>query len=272
MGDTCCNKNSMGRIKNLIESEIGAYVYSVQLEEKESADRDAGYFGDVNAQVAQVCETISKDENLRGGFNAVGFSQGSQFLRALVEVCPTLGPAPRARKLITFGGQHQGVMEWPGCGKNVSSFFCATLRSLLALGAYSDYVRTKVVQAQYFKDPWKYDEYLSKNIFLPYINNEVASKRRSDYRDNLASLDLLLLYMWEDDQTVVPKESSLFGVYNATSKSVVPLRDQALYKEDWIGLRALDEEGKLVMEELKGGHMQIDFEWFNATVVHSILA
>ena len=91
-------------------------------------------------------------------------------------------------------------MEWPGCGKNVSSFFCATLRSLLALGAYSDYVRTKVVQAQYFKDPWKYEEYLSKNIFLPYINNEVASKRRSDYRDNLASLDLLLLYMWEDDQ------------------------------------------------------------------------
>ena len=68
------------------------------------------------------------------------------------------------------------------------------------------------------------------------------------------------------DQTVVPKESSLFGVFHASTQSVVPLRDQAMYKEDWIGLRSLDEQGKLMMDELEGGHMDIDWSFFNETV------
>jgi len=43
-------------------------------------------------------------------------------------------------------------------------------------------------------------------------------------------------------------------------------------QEDWIGLKSLDGQGKLVMEEIEGHHMQIDFDWFNQTVVHSILS
>lgn len=37
-------------------------------------------------------------------YNAIGFSQGSQFLRAVAQRCPQ-----GMRKLISFGGQHQGV-------------------------------------------------------------------------------------------------------------------------------------------------------------------
>ena len=121
MGDTCCDPDSMGRVQDLIETSLSVYVYSVRLAETVGADRDAGFFGSVPKQVRQVCETIASDPKLAGGYNAIGFSQGGQFLRAVVEVCPTLVPSmPPCRKLVTFGGQHQGVMDWPGCGNKVS--------------------------------------------------------------------------------------------------------------------------------------------------------
>lgn len=50
-------------------------------------------------------------EELRGGFHAVGFSQGGQFMRALVERCDGLN----VHTLVTMGAQHQGVINTPGC-------------------------------------------------------------------------------------------------------------------------------------------------------------
>lgn len=37
-------------------------------------------------------------------YNALGFSQGGQFLRAVAQICPQ-----GMKKLISFGGQHQGI-------------------------------------------------------------------------------------------------------------------------------------------------------------------
>jgi len=47
----------------------------------------------VNDQVAEACETLAADPQLADGFNAVGFSQGGQFLRALVQRCGGNGTA-----------------------------------------------------------------------------------------------------------------------------------------------------------------------------------
>jgi palmitoyl-protein thioesterase len=35
----------------------------------------------------------------------------------------------------------------------------------------------------------------------------------------------------------------------------IPLRERDLYKEDWIGLKALDEKKGLVFLEAEGGHV-----------------
>ena len=39
---------------------------------------------------------------------------------------------------------------------------------------------------------------------------------------------------------------------------MLPLREQELYKEDYIGLRALDEAGKITFLEKDGKHMEFD--------------
>lgn len=38
------------------------------------------YFKNSNKQITEVCQMIGEDDKLSGGFNAIGFSQGGQFL------------------------------------------------------------------------------------------------------------------------------------------------------------------------------------------------
>lgn len=39
---------------------------------------------DVNEQVSSVCDQLSQDPKLKGGYNAMGVSQGSQFLLVVI--------------------------------------------------------------------------------------------------------------------------------------------------------------------------------------------
>jgi palmitoyl-protein thioesterase len=43
-------------------------------------DTENGFFMAVNKQVQKACMLIRADPKLAGGYNAIGFSQGSQFL------------------------------------------------------------------------------------------------------------------------------------------------------------------------------------------------
>lgn len=44
-------------------------------------------------------------------------------------------------------------------------------------------------------------------------------------------------------------------------KTVVPMKLQPLYTEDWIGLRTLDERGAVVFVTCPGKHMQLTGCW-----------
>ena len=61
---------------------------------------------------------LAEDPELQGGYNAIGFSQGGQFLRAVAQRCPE----PAMRNLITFGAQHQGVFGFPNCPGEMDPF------------------------------------------------------------------------------------------------------------------------------------------------------
>ncbi|KAJ3282508.1 Palmitoyl-protein thioesterase 1 [Borealophlyctis nickersoniae] len=257
----------MGAFTEVIQSELpGVYVSSIRIGETESEDKNKGFFDEVNRQVDEVCETLKADPELAGGFNAIGFSQGGQFFRAYVQRCND----PPVHNLITFGAQHAGVSEWPGC-KDKLDASCALARSLLLRGAYLSWVQHRVVQAQYFKDSRNYAEYLEKNIFLPDINNEHPDLRNKTYVHNLNQLNKFVMLQFENDETVVPKESAWFGYWNEEGE-VIPIKDQPLYKEDWLGLKSMDEKGKLIFEEIPGKHMEIAIEYVKDVIVPKYLS
>jgi len=108
MGDTCCNPLSMGYIAEMITSALpGTYLYSVEVGDSVADDEENGFLMNVNEQIDMMCDVLGADPNLKYGFNAIGFSQGGQFLRGYVERCNN----PPVHNLISIGGQHQGTID-----------------------------------------------------------------------------------------------------------------------------------------------------------------
>lgn len=237
----------------------GTLVHTISLGADASADRSATFFGNVTAQLEAVCAELAAHPVLSTApaVDAIGFSQGGQFLRGYVERCN----APRVRTLVTFGSQHNGIVEFKACAP--SDWLCRGAMALLRFNTWSGLVQGRLVPAQYFRDPADLQPYLDNSNFLADINNERVLKNEA-YRANIAALDNLVLYMFEDDTTVVPRQTSWFAEVNGTD--VTPLRERALYKEDWLGLRELDRKGGLKLRSITGEHMQIPGQVLNDTM------
>ena len=243
----------------------GTYVHIVHLADSGSSDRSATFFGNVTEQVQLVCEQLLADPILSTApaIDALGFSQGGQFLRGYIERCNN----PPVRSLLTFGSQHNGISEFQSCA-SATDFVCQGANALLRSGTWSSFVQSRLVPAQYFRDPAELDSYLESSNFLADVNNERETKNAT-YRQNLARLENFVMYLFEDDKTMVPKESAWFaeveededeggGGGGGKKRNVTGLRERRIYKEDWIGLKELDEKGALVFESVEGGHMQIN--------------
>lgn len=308
----------MARLIERIKDALpGVFIHSIMIGKSPEDDRKRSLLDNMNRQIQEVCDQLSGIKELSEGFNAIGLSQGGQFLRAYVERCNN----PRVKKLITLGSQHQGVMALPGCIENESSrgslsieeaesqaetqinneskgnflqflrsktigkggilddgktFFtqlfslfksdenCSWWKRLLKLGVYSPFVRSQVVQAQYFKDPNNLSAYFQHNQFLLDINNDNPdeSKRNSTYFNNLQTLNSFYMYIFEKDTVVVPKESGWFALHDPTTSSKIKyLKDLSLYREDRLGLKKLDEQGKLYFRMLPGEHLKLSNEF-----------
>mmetsp|Transcript_12920 Transcript_12920/g.25741 ORF Transcript_12920/g.25741 Transcript_12920/m.25741 type:complete len:311 (-) Transcript_12920:46-978(-) len=262
MGDTCCLPFSMGSIKRTLEAHVeGVYVRSLMIGENEQTDQANGFFMPISEQLDFACNVIKEDPKLKGGFHAIGFSQGGLFLRALIQTCEGIS----VKNLISIGGPQQGVFGMPRCTE--PAFLCDTMRQLLEMGAYLSIVQSRLVQAQYWHDPLHHDEYLKDNIFLPAINNELGTKNAT-YSGRLSQLENLVLVMFENDTMVIPRESAWFGFYkDGQGKEVETLEDSRLYKEDWLGLQALNEKGKLHKLQSPGNHLQMPKGYFEDNII-----
>ncbi|XP_063597472.1 palmitoyl-protein thioesterase 1-like isoform X1 [Penaeus indicus] len=264
MGDTCCFFFSMGHIKKLVEERIpGIYVRSLMIGENIIEDEEHGYFGNVNNHVDEVCQKIAADPELQGGYHAMGFSQGGQFLRAVAERCPK----PAMKNFISVGGQQQGVFGFPHCPElPQQSRFCEYVRRVLNYGSYVSWIQNSLVQAQYWHDPLHEDEYRNASIFLADINNEEVINE--SYRENLKKLENFVMVKFEEDSMVVPPESEWFGFYSPGQDSeVLPLQQTQLYIEDRLGLKEMDEAGKLHFLSVAADHLNFDDQWFLEEIV-----
>ena len=77
------------------------------------------------------------------------------------------------------------------------------------------------------QDPYHLDDYRAYNTFLADINNERTLKRQQ-YVDNLVSLQRLVLFKFEEDITVVPRDSAWFGFFDGTQ--LLQMEDTPLYQ------------------------------------------
>ncbi|KAJ9629350.1 hypothetical protein H2203_001723 [Taxawa tesnikishii (nom. ined.)] len=236
----------------------GTHTYIVRLDDDGQADQKATFFGNLTEQIASVCDTLSADPKLSANntrIDALGFSQGGQFLRGLIERCPGIS----VRSLVTFGSQHNGIAKFQACG--TWDFLCKGAVGLIRGNAWSEWVQGNIVPAQYYRELNETSglgskPYLEASNFIADVNNERANKS-SVYKKRLSMLEKFVMYVFDEDKTVIPKESGWFAEVNGTSEEVIPLRNRTIYHEDWIGLKELDRKGALVFKTAPGEHMRL---------------
>uniref|UniRef100_A0A8C3SRX3 Palmitoyl-protein thioesterase 1 n=1 Tax=Chelydra serpentina TaxID=8475 RepID=A0A8C3SRX3_CHESE len=261
-GDSCCNPGSIGYIKKIVENKIpGIYVLSLEIGNNPVEDVENSYFMNVNKQVTLVCDKLAKDPRLQGGYNSMGFSQGGQFLRAVAQRCPS----PPMFNFISIGAQHQGVFGFPRC-PGEKSRICDWLRKMLDFGVYTKVIQERLVQAEYWHDPVKEEEYRKNSIFLADINQEKGINET--YKKNLMALKKFVMVKFLNDTMVDPPASEWFGYYRSgQAKETIPLQESSLYKEDHLGLQQMDKAGKLVFLSVAGDHLSFSEEWFYTNII-----
>lgn len=247
------------------EINPGTYIYNIRLADTADGDRQASFFGNVTSQIEDVCAALAAEPILSTApaINALGFSQGGQFLRGYVQRCNN----PPVRNLVTFGSQHNGIVEFQACRPN--DWLCKGAMGLLKWNTWGTFVQSRLVPAQYYRttnpvtaEPT--DEYLENSNWLADINNERLLKNVT-YAERLATLNKLVMYVFKDDKVAIPKESGWFAEVNGTDGTVIPLRNRTIYKEDWIGLKKLDKKNGLIFKTIPGDHMQLDEEVLRET-------
>ncbi|PYI26528.1 alpha/beta-hydrolase [Aspergillus indologenus CBS 114.80] len=309
LGDTYTNPSLTSLSDVVNEIHEGTYTHLIHLGDDAATDRRNTFLGNLTTQLAAVCAQLAADPILSTApaVNAIGFSQGGQFLRAYVERCN----APPVRTLITFGSQHNGITRFQAC--RWGDLVCLGAEALLHAGRWSGVVQGGFVPGQYFRPQAGVEDsisrsgsgagagamevevgelgdqglegegeaqlgaqqqqqqqqsemelYLQHSNFLADVNNERDVKNET-YKENLSSLEKFVMLMFEEDGVVHPKESAWFAEVDADGV-VVGLRDRQIYKEDWLGLRELDEKGALVFRTVPGRHMEIGEEVFEKVV------
>ncbi|ABN66895.2 predicted protein [Scheffersomyces stipitis CBS 6054] len=246
------NSSGMHKVATIFESlHPDIYVHSVQLAEDPASDEQKSFVGDANEQLDIVCKQLSKVPQLRQGFDIVGFSQGGVFARALVERCSSISVS----NLITFGAPHNGVSELPMC-KDANDWLCKNRNEVLKKSVWFDNVQKYIIPAQYFRTPKDYSSYLKYSNFLADINNE-RTEVNITYKRNLSKLSKFVMVTFDDDTTLIPKDSAGFQDIDAETDAIIPFEQTIIYTRDLLGLQSLHSLGKIDFYSIEGDHMQI---------------
>jgi len=106
-------------------------------------------------------------------------------------------------------------------------------------------------------------DYLQGNTFLPVFNNnpnrgtQGPHKSKDDseaarYKANFLRLHHAVFTAGTADDMIIPWNSGVWEFFDQDAKQTVPLNQTALWTEDWLGLRALSETGRLTLSTADG--------------------
>ncbi len=199
-----------------------------------------------------ACDLLNSDDNFNGDFNIVGFSQGGLVARYIIEVCKIKG---RIKNVLTFGSPHAGIELVP----------CHTdgyLKNLCYLGdLVLPYIFGKLPfltrffsPLSYFRSPL-YEKLFEERSYLAYLNNEMKEKS-DDFKKKFTSLEKLVLIKFSEDDMVRPNQSAWFMKFTKEYK-LEEYKDSKFYMEDMLGLKYLNDNGRVEFVEFEGRHMHL---------------
>lgn len=215
---------------------------------------------DMNDQVDNLAKLIQGDPNLADGFDLIGHSQGGLVTRGYLQRYNN----PPVHNWISLAGPQGGVFGVPDfndwCPDDTCPWINEIFSELLEKGFTEPLLQHLVTFAQYWKDPLHMNLFLNTSGFIADLNNERPIKNAS-YKANNLKLNSMTLLLAELDHIVVPKETEWFGFFQDGSDSILQnLTETPTYQGDWIGLKSLDQQGKLSLLRVNCTHQDMPAE------------
>ena len=249
MGDSGTNPGMQHLCNSVGDAFPGVYVMCSNV-----ANGLSSITAPLAEQVDEFSRSVRADAQLANGFHAVGLSQGGLVLRGYVQ--QRKESDPQVRRLVSVCAPHGGIGSCPTS---------PAYRMVCPLWKLAPYT-ARLAFADYWKDASDQATYLERSRWLADMNNERKEKKAS-YKDNLLKLDRYVLVEATNDSTVVPYESESHGFYAWGGTSVQTLRETEGYKGDYLGLKTLDESGRLVVHTYNGDHLQFSAEFWASKIV-----
>lgn len=272
MGDSCFNYGMMNTTEFISSTLNGTYATCVPTGEDRTSDTLNGFVLNMDANVDVFAEKIQNDPALRNGFNAVGFSQGSNVIRGYIARYNN----PPVDAFLSIDGVNAGTAGLPDCApskNNIMGRICKSLMRTLSTVAYRRFVQKHLFQANYWRDPTKINSRdYQKNSQLARWGNE-GDHVDSSLNENFSKTNKFVWILAEEDSMVWPREGAQWGEPNPANPfdSVIAMNETRWYVDDLFGLRKADESGKLFFESRPGDHLQYSREELENWIIKYLL-
>ena len=253
-----CRSDQMKGIKNRLEKYLNTRVYCIEI--------GNGSVNSITMNLEQqskiACDKIKQHPAFQNKFNIFGVSQGTIISRYIIEKCNYKG---KIQNYVSLMGPQMGIGYIPKltCGK-----LCDYINKVVS--DYENKNPQKLMNilgpASYWKYRYHYDRYLKHNVYLKDLNNE-GDVKKIEYKNRILNLNKILLIKGSQDTVICPKESSWFEFYDINGKNIVPLKDSEFYKKDFIGLRKMNEEGRVKFALFNAEHVKYSENEFVTHIV-----
>ena len=218
------NAGNMNDLANWVSKTFNRTTINVELGDGDNYSTDTPMWQQIDAFKDAVA-------NLSDGFDFIGLSQGGLIGRGSV----SRYNSPPIANLITLVSPHGGVYD----------------KNLGFIDFYGPIAQSTLSFAGYWRDPTHLVRYQLFSSFLPVLNGEKPLKRNK----YLQALTNFAMVFSPNDEIIKPPTSGIFETFNA-DLSVLPLENNPIYTEDWIGLKLLNETGRLHTHQTNCTHVE----------------
>jgi len=224
----------------------------------------------MNDNVDDWASRVKNNTNLANGFHAVGFSQGNSVIRGYIQKYND----PAVHTFLSVHGTVNGVAGFPNCDPDgLLGPVCKILAEVLGDAAYNEEIQDHLFQADYFRDPKRYNDsaYLERSQIAQW-NNENTANIQPSFRTNFVKVKQFAMIKAMKDTMVFPNEAEWWGEFAAGSlKTVLKMENTPNYIKDSFGLKTVHEAGKMVFNTTAGNHLQFTedelFYWLDNYLV-----
>lgn len=231
MHGVLASKTNMDELKQLLEMNFKIKVFNMEV----GNGAGMSIFTPMKSQLERLCNEIYKIDELKNGFNFIGMSQGGLLARGYVEYCNKYP----VKNLITLVSPNGGVFYDTPFADNY----------------YEPLQQKSLSITNYWRDPYRYDLYLSNSTYLAQLNEEVSA---NTIQNELDIVNNFVMVWSPNDEVIMPPESGKFSLYEVDDNKLisVDLFDTDVYKSGRLGLRKLNEEKRLEIFQTDCKHSQ----------------